>query len=169
MATQISSVIGASLDGSQSNATALFALGSVANGTGGSRWEYVQATSTFITGELVLVNPYGTAKTLTLGLWTANADGYDIGFVQGLLNQGEHAWIAKQGRGLYVLCTGTITAGNNTGVGLASGQSGRLGTEPAAAVGGTMFGCFITSSTPTDSGTVVTQATITWPRLAQKQ
>ena len=169
MATQVSSLIGANLNTASSDATALFALGTVALGTDGTRWEYVQATATFVTGEIVLVNPYGTAKSVTLGLWTANADGYDIGFAQGLINQGENAWVAKQGRRLYVLCTGTITAGNNTGVGLASGQSGRLGTEPAAAVGGTMFGCFITSSTPTDSGTVVTQATITWPRLAQKQ
>lgn len=168
MAVQTSSLIGANLSGAASDATALFALGTVATGTGGSRWEYVQATATFITGELVLVNPNGTAKTLISSLFTANADGYDIAACQGQINQGEHGWVAKQGRGLYVLCTGTITAGNNTDVGLGA-NSGRLVVGALAGVGNTIFGIFITSSTPDTSGQVVTQATLTWPRQVVKQ
>ena len=164
MATQTSSLIGANLSSASSDATALFALGSVATGTGGSRWEYVQATSTFITGEIVLINPYGTAKTMITSKLTANTDGYDFGFCQGLINQGEHGWVAKQGRNLYVLCSGTITAGTDQGVGFGA-NSGRLILAPGAAVGHTMFGVVITSSTPDTGNQNATQATLTWPRV----
>jgi hypothetical protein len=164
--TPVSSLIGANL--SATDSTALFALGTVCNTDDGARYEYVEATATFITGELVLVNPAGTAKTLISSLFTANADGYDIAACQGLLNQGEFGWVAKQGRNLYVLCTGTITAGNNTGVGLGA-NSGRLVVGALAGVGETIFGIFLTSSTPTTGGQNATQATLTWPRMVAKQ
>lgn len=164
MATQVSSLIGANLNTASSDATALFALGTVAIGTDGTRWEYVQATATFITGELVFISPNGTGKTLISSLFTLNADGYDIAACQGQINQGENGWVAKQGRKLYVLCTGTITlAGNAYGLGLGA-NSGRLIIGANAAVGETMFGIYLTSATPDPSGQVVTQATLTWPR-----
>lgn len=161
MATQTSSLIGANLNGN-SDATALFALGSVSTGTGGSIWEYVEATSTFVTGELVMVNPYGTAKTLITSKLTANADGYDYAAVQGLVNQGEFAWVAKKGHGLYILVTGTHTAGSDNGVALGP-NSGRLVHSTNCGVGNTMFGVFITSSV--SGAASVTSATLTWPRV----
>ena len=166
MATQTSSLIGANLSGASSDATALFALGTTADGTSGSRWEYIEVTATCITGEFVLISPAGTGTRLRVASLTANASGYDIGACQGGLNQGEFAWVAKQGRNLYILCTGTITAGNDTGVGFVN--TGRLAVEPSAAVGSTAWGIFLTSSTPTTGGANATLGTITFPRVATK-
>ena len=167
MATQTSSLIGANLNGSVSDTTAMFALGTVANGVDGTRWEYVLATATFITGELVLLNPSGSAFTLISSLFTART-AYDIAACQGQINRDQYGWVAKQGRNLYVLCTGTITSGNNTGVGLGV-NSGRLVVGALAGVGNTIFGIFLTSSTPTSGGQNATQATLTWPRYVNRQ
>ena len=167
MATQTSSLIGASLTGANSDATALFALGSVAEGTNGTRWEYVQATATFVTGEFVLLNAFGTAKTLLTALLTfSTPEGIDMAVCQGLINQGEHGWVAKQGRGLYVLCTGTLAVGALIGFGA---NSGRLIGQAGAAVGNTMLGVYLVSAAPDPSGQVVTLATITWPRVIGAQ
>lgn len=168
MATQTSSLIGATIDGSASSATALFALGTVAFGTDGTKWEYVLATATFVTGELVLISPNGTAKTLTTAKTTSLGHGVDIGFVQGQLNRSEYGWVAKQGRKIYILTTGTMTAGSPNGMGF-SVNSGRLSQCTAVGVGNTAFGIWITSSTPDGAGPNVTVGTVTWPRIAYKQ
>ena len=112
--TPTSSLIGANFG--NTDTTALFALGTLSEGTNGQTVQYVEATSTFITGEFVLINPAGTAKTLLTSLLTANAEGYEIGIAQGIISQGEFGWVARNGRNLYVLCTGTVTAGGEAGV-----------------------------------------------------
>jgi hypothetical protein len=159
MASQTSSLIGADLSG-LGGSTALFALGTPAFGSAGSEWQYVEATATFITGEIVLVNPTGTAKTLVSSLLTAGTEGYEIGFVQSLVNQGEFAWVARRGRGLYVLVTGTLTAGSDNGLALGA-NSGRLvaGTNG----GNSMFGIWLTQSI--SGGTSAVTAVMQWPRI----
>ena len=162
MATQTSSLIGANLSGASSDATALFALGTSASGTGDSMWEYVECTATFVTGEIVLVGVNGTAKTLISSLLTAYTEGYDIGFSQGVLNQGEFGWVLKRGQGFYVLVTGTLTAGSDNGVALGA-NSGRLvaGTNG----GNTMFGLWLTESVSASGLRSVAKAVMQWPRL----
>ena len=167
MATQTSSLIGATIDGSASSATALFALGTVAFGTDGTKWEYVLATATFTTGELVLVSPNGTAKTCVTARMSTLTQGVDLGFCQGLLNRSEYGWIAKQGRKLYILTTATMSAGSPNGLGFTA-NSGRLAPATMCGVGNTAFGIWVTSNTPTGAGPNVTVATITWPRIAFK-
>jgi len=162
MATQTSSLIGANLSGAASDATALFALGTRATGTGDSVWEYVECTATFVTGEIVLVGVNGTAKTLISSLLTAYAEGYDLGFCQGVLNQGEFAWVAKRGRDLYVLVTGTMTAGSDTGLALGA-NSGRL--VHGTAGGNTMFGVWLTESVSASGLRSVAKAVLQWPRI----
>ena len=162
MATQTSSLIGANLSGATSDATALFALGTSASGTGDSMWEYVECTATFVTGEIVLVGVNGTAKTLITSLLTAYTEGYDIGFSQGVLNQGEFAWILKRGQGFYVLVTGTLTAGSDNGLAVGA-NSGRLvaGTNG----GNTMFGVWLTESVSASGVRSVARAVMQWPRI----
>ena len=158
MATNVSSVLGASL--SSSDTTKLFALGTRIQGTDDTWWEYVEATSTFITGQLVIVNAAGTAMSLTTAKYAAPSfHGQDIGFAQFAVNQGEFAFVAKQGRNLYVLTTGTIAAG--TGVALV--LDGKIGPMAAAAVGQTMAGIHITTSAST-AAAYTAIATVTWPR-----
>ena len=159
MGTQVSSLIGADLSG-LGGTTQLFALGTAASGNAGSEWQYVEATATFITGEIVLVNPSGTAKTLITSLLTAGSEGYEINFVQSLLNQGEFGWVARRGRGLYVLVTGTLTAGSDNGLAVGA-NSGRLvaGTNG----GNTLFGVWLT--TGISGGASAVQAVMQWPRI----
>lgn len=162
MATQNSSLIGANLSGAASDATALFARGTRAAGTGDSVWEYLEATATFVTGEIVLAGVNGTAKTLISSLLTAYTEGYDIAFAQGVINQGEFGWFAKKGAGLYVLVTGTMTAGSDNGVALGA-NSGRLVNGTAG--GNTIFGLWLTQSVSASGVRSVALAVMQWPRI----
>ena len=166
MATQTSSLIGADLTG-LGGSTALFALGSVAFGTGGSEWQYVEATSTLVTGKLVIINSAGTAKVLTSARFTAFASGVDIAAAQNLINQGEFGWVAKRGRDLYVLTSASLTAGTyEAGYGIGA-NSGRLIAGTNIAAGNTLFGIWITSSVLTAdvAAGVPTLAVFQWPRM----
>jgi hypothetical protein len=132
--------------------------------TNGSRFEYVEASGTFTTGYMVMVTPGGTAWGYTTAMMTqglAGQAGQDMGWVQGLINRDEFGWVAKQGRDLYVLATGTLTAGSS--VGLAVASTGRLRNQPSGEANSTLFGVFITTSASTATASVAV-ATITWPR-----
>jgi hypothetical protein len=156
-----SSLIGANLN--TSDATALFARGTTVVTTNGSRFEYVEASGTFTTGYMVMVSPGGTAWGYTTAMMTqgiAGVAGQDMGWVQGLVNRSEFGWVAKQGRDIYVLCTGTLTAGSTVGVAVAS--TGRLRNQPSGEAGSTMIGVYITTSASTGTASVAV-ATITWP------
>jgi hypothetical protein len=161
MATTVSSMIGVDLSG-VGGSTSLFALGTPASGSLGSEWIYVEATATFVTGEIVLINQAGTAKTLISSLLTANADGYDIGFCQNVINQGEFGWVARRGKDLYVLVTGTLTAASDNGLALGA-NSGRL--VAGSAGGNTLFGVVLTESVSASGVRSVAKCVLTWPRF----
>jgi hypothetical protein len=163
MPTVNSSLIGANL--TSSDATALFALGTIADASGGQRYQYVEATSTLITGALVLLLPTGTAKVLTTAQLTGGSQGIAIGAAQGLINQSEFGWIATQGQNLYVLCTGTVTALASGGAAFST-NSGRLENAAAVGVGATALGIWITTSASTATASVA-RATLTFPRSVQ--
>ena len=156
----ISSLIGANL--SSSDTTALFALGTTINTNDGGRFQYVAATSTLVTGELVLLNPTSTAFALTTAALTASANGINIGAAQNIINQGEFGWFATQGRNLYILCTGTCTAGAELGFGF-SANSGRIQNALVVGVGATCLGLFITTSASTATASAAV-GTLEWPR-----
>ncbi len=160
MAVSNSSLLGANF--AAGGTTQLFALGTSADGTDGTSWQYCEATSTFITGELVFLNPAGTAKTLLTASLTANAEGVMLAAAQGVISQGEFGWFVTRGRNLYILCTGTVTAGSEIGVVL-SANSGRLQNALAGGVGNTLLGIFVTTSATTAAASVAV-ATLTWPR-----
>ena len=163
MATVNSSLIGANLNASDS--TALFALGTIADATDGSRYQYVEATSTLITGALVLIIPTGTAKVLTTAQLTGGSQGQVIAAAQAQINQSEFGWVAMQGRNLYVLCSGTVTALASGGAAFST-NSGRLQNAAACAVGTTALGIWITTSASVATASVA-RATLTFPRSVQ--
>ena len=164
MANQTSSLIGVDLSG-LGGTTQLFALGTVCQGTDGSTWEYIEVTSTHVTGKIVIINRPGTGKVALPAMLTANATGGWFGFVQNAVNQGEFAWVATRGRGLYVLVSSCLTAGLDTGFAL-SANSGRLIRESEGAVGSTMYGFYVLSSVATAdvAAGVLSLMTLTWPR-----
>lgn len=158
--TATSSLIGANF--SSNDSTALFALGTQAMGTNGSIYEYVCATATLNTGQLCYVNPAGSALMLLTASLTANANGLQIAAAQNIIDQAQYGWVAVHGQNLYVMCTGTVTAGGETGVAL-SANSGRLVNAAAAGVGATLLGIYITTSASTGTASVAV-GTLVWPR-----
>jgi hypothetical protein len=167
MATQNSSLIGANLSGAANDATALFALGTTAFGTGDSEWVYVEVTSTLNTGKLVTINPNGTAKVLTSARFTAFASGLVIAAAQGQIDQGQFGWVATRGVNLYILTSASLTAGTyDKGYGIGA-NSGRIIAGTNIAAGNTLFGVWVTSSVGTADHApgVPTLATIMWPRM----
>ena len=159
MPTVISSLIGANL--SADDATALFAVGTRINTTDGGQYEYVNVSGTFTTGYFVLLNANSSAWALTTALLTANAQGYDIGVVQDTISQSNYGWVAKQGRNLYLLATGTCTAGSEVGLTFAS--TGRIWNQPSAGVGATCNGIFVTTSASTATASIAV-GMLTFPR-----
>ena len=161
MATPVSSLIGANLEASGS--TELFALGTICEADQGQRYEYVVCSGTFTTGQLVTLTPTGTAlMLLTARVSGQNDFGLDLAAVQRTISQGEFGWVAKQGRNLYVKCSGTVTAGGEIGYGI--GVSGKLVNALWVGVGNTALGVFVTTSASIVTESVAV-ATLTWPRI----
>ena len=165
MAFSTSSMLGVDLTG-VGGSTQLFALGTPVRGSDDSYWSYVEATATFVTGEIVLINQAGTAKTCISANLTMTAGAaevyYDVAFCQNVINQGEFGWVAKRGRNLYVLVTGTLTAGSEHGLAVGA-NSGRLvaGTNG----GNTLFGVVLTESVSASGERSVAKCVLTWPRF----
>ena len=159
MATINSSLIGANL--ASSDSTALFALGTTVDTTDGGLYQYVQATSTLTTGAWCVISSVGSAYMGMTSRLTAGPEGGMFGWAQGLINQSEYGWVATRGRNLYIYCTGTCTAGSETG--FAFTTAGKIISQPAAGAGNTLLGLFITTSASTATASVAV-GTLTWPR-----
>jgi hypothetical protein len=160
MATVNSSLIGANL--ASSDSTALFALGTTVDTTDGGLYQYVQATSTLNTGQWCVISSVGSAYLGQTARLTANAEGIMLAWAQGLINQSEYGWVATRGRNLYIMCTGTCTAGSELGFGF-SANSGRLQSIAAVGAANTVLGVFITTSASTATQSVAV-GTLSWPR-----
>lgn len=163
--TVVSSLIGANLSGSDS--TALFALGTQVDTNDGGLYQYVNATATLNTGQWCVINSASSAYMGMTGRLTASADaGGGFGWAQNIINQGEYGWVAVRGRNLYIATTGTCTAGSE--LGFAFTTAGRIWSAPAAGVGNTILGLFITTSASTATAAVAV-GTLTWPRSVLMQ
>lgn len=163
MAFSNSSMIG--VDFNNPSSTALFGLGSETLGTQGSEWTYCIATGTLSTGMIVSIFSQGTAYALTTAL-VAGGDvllttgQLNLGAVQTLVPQGQYAWVARKGISLYVACTGTCTGGAEYAF---SPTAGVIQNAPAAGVGNTARGIFLTTSASTATLSVAV-GTLQYPR-----
>jgi hypothetical protein len=153
------------VDFNNPSSTALFGLGTEVLGTQASEWTYCIATGTLSTGMIVSVFSAGTAYALT----TALVNGGDVllttgqlnlGAVQTLVPQGQYAWVARKGISLYVACTGTCTGGAEYAF---SPSAGVIWNAPAAGVGATARGIFLTTSASTATLSVAV-GTLSFPR-----
>ena len=149
MAFVNSSMIG--VDYNNASSTALFATRTSSLGSDGSRWVYVIATGTLTTGQIVAVFPNGTAYALTTALLNggdvAGTTGYlDLAVAQTVIPQGQYGWAARDGMNLYVATTGTVTGGGNVAF---APTAGAIWNQPAAGVGSSAFGIFVTTSAST--------------------
>lgn len=152
------------VDFNNPNSTAQFGLGSEVLGGQASEWTYCIATGTLVTGQIVTIFSGGTAYAVTTALLAGGdvagtTGNLNMGAVQTLVPQGQYAWVARKGVGLYVATTGTVPP---TYVGF-SANAGVLTTALAVAVGNTAAGIFVTTSAST--ATLATAlATLIFPR-----
>ena len=163
MATNVSSMIG--VDFNNPSSTALFGLGTETLGTQGSEWTYCIATGTLSTGMIVSIFSAGTAYAFTTALLNGGdalltTGQLNLGAVQTLVPQGQYAWVARKGISLYVACTGTCTGGGALAF---SPTAGVLQNAPAAGVGQTSLGIFLTTSASTATLSVAV-GTLQYPR-----
>ena len=165
MAVSNSSMIG--VDFNNPSSTALFGLGTETLGTQASEWTYCIATGTLSTGTIVSIFSAGTAYALTTALINGGdalltTGQLNLGAVQTLVPQGQYAWVARKGISLYVACTGTCTAGAEYALS-ANTLGGVIQNAPAAGVGVTMRGIFLTTSASTATLSVAV-GTLQYPR-----
>lgn len=164
MAFTTSSFLGVDL--ANASATQMFTLGTKVFGSDDTEWEYVLASGSITTGQLVQVIGSGTAGVfLTSNLVNASL-ALDIGVAQFTISSASYGFVAKRGRNLYVRFQGSAT-GQSLVAGYAFATGGALSTSLAAAVGHTCAGIFLqNSANPASAGdcVVVQGLTMVWPR-----
>ena len=163
MAFANSSTIG--VDFNNPSSTALFGLGSEVLGNNATEWTYCIATGTLSTGMIVSVFSAGTAYAFTTALLNGGdalltTGQLNLGVVQTLVPQGQFAWVARKGINLWVACTGTCTGGGALAF---SPTAGVMQNAPAAGVGQTSLGIFLTTSASTATLSVAV-GTVQFPR-----
>ena len=160
MAFTTSSQIGVDLNNASS--TQLFTLNQSVLGSDDSLWQYVVATAALVTGQLVAIQPQGTAIPLSTGFVAASTGGLDIGVAQFPISSTQYGFVAKKGTNLYILCSGTVPPTTQVAF---SATSGALVTSLLAAVGNTAAGIYITTSAST-AGLSCAIGIVTFPRAA---
>ncbi len=162
MAFATSSTIGANLTSLDS--TQLFALGTKILTSDDGEYEYVLASGSITTGQFVQVIGSGTAGVLLTSNLVYNTLALDIGVAQYTISSAAYGWVAKRGRNLYALVSGSSVPGGNS---WGFGPLGAICTSLLAAVGNSAAGIFLTtSSNPAVAATtvVVQGLTMVWPR-----
>lgn len=162
MAFSTSSQIGVDL--TTASSTQLFALGTKINSSDDGEYEYVLASGSITTGGFVQVIGSGTAGLLLTSNLVYNTLALDIGVAQFTISSASYGWVAKRGRNLYALVSGSSVPGGNS---WAFATGGAICTSLLAALGHTAVGIFMTtSSNPSVAGAavVVQGLTMVWPR-----
>ncbi len=160
MAFVTSSQIGVDLN--NASATQLFTLNNQVTGSDGSVWQYALSTAVLVTGQLVFIQPQGTAVPLSTGNIAASTAGLNIAVAQFAVSSSQYAFFAKQGTNLYLLCSGTVPPTTQLAF---SATSGALVTSLLAAVGNTAAGIYVTTSAST-AGLSCAVGIVTFPRVA---
>jgi hypothetical protein len=152
---QTSSKLGVDLN--STNATAQFTLGTRTDGSADSFWVYVQANGAISAGDCVSINATGTATRATPTTLIAKAN--EVAFAQVAFADTEYGWVARNGLGMTISVSATVSA--SAQLYLAT-SSGKLSDVSAS---GTLVGVQIaTTSASATIGT--TTGTISWPKCA---
>lgn len=100
------SVAGVNFNNVEDSTDPAFTVGTVVNGTDGSRWMYVQALSTIAQYDAVAIVTSGSASNANMGavpLTTTNAlTSIRIGFAQVAIASSKYGWVALEGNNIRV-------------------------------------------------------------------
>lgn len=152
MAVQNSSLIGANLGGASDGATALFSVGSRAQGSDNTQWVYVYANQALTTGHCLNIN-----STFTAVLASPTAM-QTLAFAQGVFAAADFGWVALKGDPIYVLISSVSTV-----AGALALTADNTGILTAGTVSGTIAGIFTIQVTATSAQTA-RQAFVDYPR-----
>lgn len=136
------------------NTTADFPVGTMVDGTNGSKWEYVCAGAAIAVNNAVLINGSGNAFPSTTAM---AASVKKVGFAQTAIASGSYGWVARSGFALNISLAAACAAGValyttatagvlDDAVVTAGAVPGVVATTAASAGGATV--CPVSAATP---------------------
>ena len=155
-----SSKLGADLN--TTSPTALFALGETVEGSDGTLWEYVNASTSVSAYAIIAINASGTMAMASAADAVA---GLQLAVAQTAFAASEYGWVPIRATGgatnqMRVLCSGTMSGGNALYVGSRTGVCSIQVSSSA-----TLHGVMVYGASGADHATVTSLACIvSWPK-----
>jgi len=155
-----SSVIGVDLN--STSTTALFALGATVEGSDGTLWEYVTASTSVSAYAVVAISTSGTCGMASV---LDAVSGLQLAVAQNAFAANDYGWVPIRGTGggtnqMRVLCSSTMSGGNALYFGSRTGVVSIQAPGSATAQGITVYG----ASGSDHATTTSLAAVITWPK-----
>ena len=155
-----SSLIG--VDFNTASTTQLFALGTTAEGSDGSLWQYVVASTSVSAYAVVAINVAGTCAMASV---VDAVSGLQLAVSQIAIPASSYAWVPVHGVGgpngtFKVLCSATMSGGNALYVG---SQTGVVSIQASSSA--TVQGITVYAASGADHATTTSLAcVISWPK-----
>lgn len=160
MTTFVSNSPTIGVDLNNTTTTANFALGSRVNGSSDTLWVYVNANGAISAGDCVSINATGTATRATQATLYAKAN--EVAFAQNAFADQEYGWVARNGLGLTIAVSATVSASATLYLATTSGKLSDVASS------GTFVGIGI-AGVSTTATTTTTTGTLSWPRCLMGQ
>lgn len=147
------------VDLNNSSTTQLFALGTKTLGSNNTEWVYVQAATSITAYKVVAFN-----GTFTCGMASGTdliAGTHEIAVAQNAFAASEYGWVCRRGDRIGVMCTGSVSVGNQLFLAASSTPTGICSISASAS--GTIVGISLVTVVDTANATVHS-AILTWPR-----
>ena len=157
-----SSRIGVDLN--NTSTTALFALGETVEGSDGTLWEYVQASTSVSAYAVVAIAQSGTCAMASVVDATS---GRQLAVAQNAFAANDYGWVPIRGTGgglnqMRVLCSGTMSGGSALYVG---SRTGVVSIQVSGSA--TLRGVVVYGASAVDEATVTSlPCVISWPRCS---
>ena len=150
------------VDLNTTSSTALFALGEMVEGSDGTIWEYVNASTSVSAYAIVAINASGTMAMASVADAVA---GRQLAVAQAAFAASEYGWVPIRGTGgannqMRVLCSSTMSGGNALYVGSRTGVCSIQASSSATLVGVMVYGASGADHALTTSLACI----ISWPR-----
>lgn len=155
-----SSIIGVDLN--STSTTPNYALGTMTEGSDGSLWQYVNASTSVSAYAVVAINQSGTMAMASVADAVA---GRQLAVAQNAFAASDYGWVPIRGTGgqnnqFKVLCSSTMSGGNALYVG---SQTGVVSIQASSSA--TVKGIMVYTASGSDTATVtVMSCVISWPK-----
>ena len=150
------------VDLNNTSSTQLFALGTTVEGSDGTLWEYVNASTSVSQYAVVAINQSGTCAMASV---VDAVSGLQLAVAQAAFAASEYGWVPIRATGgentqMKVLCSSTMSGGSSLYVGLRTGVVSIQASSSATVQGIIVLGASGVDHTLTTSLACI----ITWPK-----